>query len=433
MRGRLQQGRILIRIPSASRTIMALTEYLWVIFVILNGNSIYHANSIRNLYLVEIVLLLTFLLAAMNILFYRSWPTKKSVIGAVAILCYCSVYFSVMQNHMAAKTYMHLFMLGAPAAFVMFSESYRHGRLIRLLGRITDVMCILALISLYFWFMGEVFKLIKPNGYVNIAWGGFDEVKGYYGIHFAFQLDTTFFPDAFLFRNSSIFSEAPMFNFWLDVAMAIELFMKPRASVLRILILGITVFTTLSVTGILFMVICVILCFMLRIGRMNRIQRAVFFVVALVVIPLLIVVVFKSMALKVDTKSYEMRLSDYVGGVRMWMDYPLFGNGFGNLKGFQDYVAVSNGVVGFSNSITAVLGTGGIWMALLYYVPHICMMFPKLTGGKKIACFGVCLMFLFITTITFARCIGMLLVVLGYALMVGAKEPDRLPEWANPT
>ncbi len=422
MRGRLQQGRILIRIPSASRTIMALTEYLWVIFVILNGNSIYHANSIRNLYLIEIVLLLTFLLAAMNILFYRSWPTKKSVIGAVAILCYCSVYFSVMQNHMAAKTYMHLFMLGAPAAFVMFSESYRHGRLMRLLGRIADVMCILALISLYFWFMGEVFKLIKPNGYVNISWGGFDEVKGYYGIHFAFQLDTTFFPDAFLFRNSSIFSEAPMFNLWLDLAIAIELFIRPKASKVRVILLAVTVFTTLSVTGILFLVLCVVLKALVHLHNLNRFQTCVLILMAIVVIPVLFVLVTRSVSMKVNTTSYEMRLSDYAGGVRLWMDHPLFGAGYGNLVALLPYIYSPDGVLGFSNSITAVLGTGGTWMALLFYIPLIAILFPRFSGSRKISAFGGCYLFLFCTTAFFGRFLAAMMVSLGYALIIGGHQ-----------
>lgn len=432
MRGDLEQGRIRVRIPSAPRLLIGAVEYLWVIFVILNGNSIYHANSNRNLYLLEIVLVLTFLLLMMNLLFYRSQPSKAGMLGAVAIMGYSAVYFCVMQHKMSAKTFLELFVIGAPMAFLLFSELHRHGRLLKLFRRFGDIMFLLAVVSLFFWFLGEVFQVIKPNGYVNIAWGGFDAVKGYYGIHFAFQLDTTFFPDAFLYRNSGIFSEAPMFNLWLDIALAIELFLKPKASKLRVVVLAVAVLTTLSVTGILFLVLCVVLGALSNLRHLNKVQTCLLILMGLVVIPLLAVLVIKSMALKVDTRSYEMRISDYAAGFRLWMDQPIFGAGFGNLSALHEYVVgIENTVAGFSNSITAVLGTGGIWMALLYYIPYVGMLFPRATGSKKLSCFGACLLFLFITTIFFARFIGVVIVVLGYVILAGAKAPECLPEWKD--
>lgn len=419
MRGNLEQGRIRIRVPSVSDALIGGLEYLWVILVILNGNSVYHANSIRNLYLMEMILLLTFLLLGANILIYRASPTKASLLGAVIIMAYSAVYLVVKQQDMSTTNFMELFVMGGPLTFMLFFELYRHGRLMKLLYKIVDTICILAVVSLVFWFLGEVFKVIKPNGYVKIAWGNFTSVKGYYGIHYAFQLDTTFFPNAYLYRNSGIFSEAPMFNLWLNIALALEVFMKPKASKLRVTVLVITVFTTLSVTGILFLVLCVLLSALLRIRHMNRPQASIFLLTALVAIPILAVVVITSFSLKVDTRSYELRIADYAEGVMLWMEYPLFGAGFGNLRALHD--ASAGTAVGFSNSVTAVLGTGGLWMALLYYIPHIAMIFPKASGSKKIACFGICMLYLFVTTIFFARYIGLVLVLFGYTVIAGSK------------
>lgn len=419
MRGRLSQGRIRVQIPSITRLVMGATEYLWVIFVILNGNSVYHANAIRNLYFLEIILILTFLLVVMNLMFYRKWPMKRSLIGAVAILCYCTIYFSLMQEKMPSKNYLELFIVGAPLTFLLFSEYYRNGRLMRLLIRFADVVFLLAVISLYFWFMGEVFKLIEPNGYVEMAWGGQTIAKGYYRIHFAFQLDTTFFPDAFLFRNSGIFSEAPMFNLWLDLAVAIELFIRPKASKLRLIVLAVTVFTTLSVTGILFLVLCVGLKAFAHMHSLNKWQTCLLIILAMVVIPLLSVLVIRSMSMKMDTVSYEMRLSDYGGGVRLWMDHPLLGAGYGSLTALLPYIYSPDGVLGFSNSVTAVLGTGGLWMALLFYIPLIAMLFPRLSGSRKLSAFGCCYLYLFCTTAFFSRFLAPMMVALGYAVLSG--------------
>lgn len=426
MRGNLEQGRIRIRVPSVSELLIGSMEYLWVILVVLNGNSVYHSNSIRNLYLMEGILVLTFLLLAANVLCYRAKPKKTSMLGAVILMGYAMVYFCIKQYSMSAKNFLQLFVIGAPLTFLLFAEMYRHGRMLKLFHKIVDIISILAVVSLVFWFLGEVFEVIKPNGYVDIAWGNFTSVKGYYGIHYAFQLDTTFFPDAYLYRNSSIFSEAPMFNLWLDIALATEIFLKSKASIPRVLLLAVTVFTTLSVTGILFLVLCVVLSGMLRIRHMNKVQACAFILLSIVVIPVLAAVVITSINLKVDTRSYELRLADYVDGVLLWMDYPLFGAGFGNLRALQDYNGST--VVGFSNSVTAVLGTGGMWMALLYYIPHVGIMFPKASGSKKIACFGICMMFLFITTIFFARYIGLVLVLFGYTVMAGSEyKHDGIP------
>ena len=426
MRGNLEQGRIKIRIPSVPSLVIGAMEYVWVILVVLNGNSVYHANSIRNLYLMEAILVMTFLLLAANILLYRSQPSRGSLLGAVLIMAYSAVYLCIQQYSMSATDFMELFVIGGPLTFLLFSELHRYDRLIKLLYKIVDVILLLAMISLIFWFLGEVFHLIKPNGYVNITWGKFQSVRGYYGIHYAFQLDTTFFPDAYLYRNSSIFSEAPMFNLWLDIALAIEIFLKPKASWLRIIILAVTVFTTLSVTGILFLVLCVVLSALLRIRHLSKRQACVFLLTAFVALPVLAAVVITSYKLKVDTRSYEMRLADYVDGFLLWMDYPLFGAGFANLRALQAYNDTT--VVGFSNSVMAVLGTGGLWMALIYYIPHIGILFPRASGSGKISCFGMCMLYLFITTIFFARYIGMALVMIGYVVLAGAKRRKYLQD-----
>ncbi|MBE6924171.1 MAG: hypothetical protein E7466_02880 [Ruminococcaceae bacterium] len=430
MRGNLEQGKLRVRIPSGPRIIIGAVEYLWVFLVILNGNSIFHSNSSRKLYLLEAVLVVTFLLLAMNLAFYKCQPSRKGVLGAVTIMAYTAVYFCVMENTMSASVFLELFVAGGPMLFMLFSELYRHGRLFSLMRRFADVMCILAVVSLFFWISGEVLGLIQPNGYVNITWGNFNVVKGYYGIHYAFQYDTTFFPDQHLLRNSGIFSEAPMFNLWLNLAVAIELFLKPRASKLRIVLLAVTIVTTLSVTGILFLVLCVLLFAISHIRSMNKLQTCMMVLMALVVLPVLAYVVYHSMTLKVDTDSYEMRISDYSDGIQLWMDYPIFGAGFGNLVAFKDYVytPMTVSAAGFSNSIIAVLGTGGAWMALLYYIPHFGMVVPRWTGSKKLSCFGICTLYLFVTTIFFARFLGVLLVVFGYVILFGDKNPEYTPE-----
>ena len=403
---------------------LTILEYLWVCLVILNGNSVFHASATSNLYLLELAVAMTYVVLIANFFVNGIRPTRQNVLLTLVILLYCAIYLSVMQTQMNAGVYIMLFVMGAPALYLLFSELIRQNRLLELLHRFVNVLCVLAAVSVFFWYFGVVLKVIPYNCYMIINWGNFSVIKGFYGIHFAFQYDTTFMPDALLYRNSGIFAEAPMFNLWLCIAVAIEMFTTRKVKAWRVVLLGIAILTTMSVTGILFLCLCVALGAIAYYHRLSRAQKCLLLVAAMVAIPVLLMVLLESMSLKAETQSFDMRLSDYIGGVELWMDYPFFGAGFGKLTAFADYVYSPDGTMGFSNSIAAVLGTGGAWMAILYYLPHIGMLFPKVTGSKKLACFGICMLFLFCTTIFFARYIGVVIIMLGLAIMFGRKDYD---------
>lgn len=401
------------------RVYMTLLEYLWVCFMILNGNSVFHASSTVDFKLLEIAVALTYVLLISNFLLRWIRATRLNVIFMIFIVLYCTIYLGVMQMKMNAGVFIKLFLLGAPALFLLFVELHRQGRLMQLMGRFVNVMCVLSVVSLVFWYLGVIAKVLEPNMYIPISWGNFNYAEGFYGVHYAFQLDTTFFPQEYIYRNSGIFAEAPMYNLWLDFALAIELFLREKTSKFRVVLLIVTIMTTLSVTGILFVAMCLGLTALVHFKQMKRINKGLQIILAMVAIPMIVFLLLQTIALKGDTQSFEMRLSDYIGGARLWIEYPLFGAGFGNLKALQPYVYTPDGAMGFSNSIMAVLSTGGAWMAVLYYIPYLAMLFPQVTGSKKYACFGWCMLFLFFTTIFFARLIGVLIIMLGLALMVG--------------
>lgn len=409
------------RISSAD-IIVTILEYLWVAFVILNGNSVYHANANVNFHLLEISVALTAVLLVVNVAIKNMRPTKMNTLVAMCMTLYTTVYLTARQTSMTASVFINLFVAGAPVAYLLFAELYRQGRLFKLMYRIVDVICLLSVISLFFWIFGELLGMIQRNGYIELNWGTFDKAEGYYGIHFAFQLDTTFFPDQYIFRNSGIFAEAPMFNLWLCISLAIELFLKGKPARGRVVLLIVTILTTLSVTGILFLGLSLGLYSIMHYREMSRKRKILLWSLFLVVVPVAFFLLAKSVLLKTETQSYDMRLSDYVGGVRLWMDYPVFGCGYGNLGMLLPYIYSPSGVVGFSNSVTAVLGTGGIWMALLFYVPLLGILIPRVSGSGKRSCFGACYLFTFCTTAFFGRYLAVVMLALELAIITGAKD-----------
>jgi hypothetical protein len=338
-------------------------------------------------------------------------------------MVYHALYLSVRSTQTASLLdFSCLFVVGLPLLYLLFAVMHRHGLLIDLIQKLFTVIFVLAIISLYYWTFGVMLKIIQPNMYTFIRWGTMGYIRGFHGIHFMTQLETTFFEDQFIYRNTGIFTEAPMFNLWLNMAMGAELFLKDRPSRLRVLILAITIVTTMSVTGLIFMAMCLVIHIIRNYHRMGRTERNLIFFGAIFLIPLTGGLMISSMMVKSDTQSYLMRLSDYVAGVKLWWDYPIFGAGYGNLQALLVYMYSPDGTLGFSNSLTAVLGTGGLWMSLPFYIPLFGILSPRASGSKNISCFGLCYAYLFCTTAFFGRFIVVVMMAFGLVILF---QPTR--------
>lgn len=397
-----------LRIPTASQGFLSLIEYGWAIIIVLNGNSVYNANALKEYHLLELCVIATLVLLLVELWRRQLHITRTQGITAVFLMVYHVLYVSVRSTKIANLDFICLFVAGLPLLFLLFSVMHRNGLLIALMLKLFNVVFALALLSLYYWIFGVMLQIIQPNMYTAVRWGTMGYIRGFNGLHFMTQLENTFFKDQFIFRNTGIFTEAPMFNLWLNMALGAELFLKERPSRGRVLIYTITIVTTMSVTGLIFLVICFVLHIIRNYHRMNRTQRNLFFFSAMFLIPTVGGLMIYSMMIKSDTQSYLMRLSDYVAGVKLWLDYPIFGSGYADLRSLQQYSYAPNGVLGFSNSVSAVLGTGGLWIALLFYLPHIGILFSRLSKSKSVSMFGLCYLFLFCTTAFFGRFIAVL-------------------------
>lgn len=415
MKERDPRPRGVIRLPKVSA--VGFLEYLWALVVVLNGNSVYNANVMMDYHLLESCIVLTLLLLV--VLWYTGRiRVRASWMGvAVALALYDVIYLSVRQDDMSATDFTSLFIMGLPSLFLLFASLHEQGRLIPLIRKLADVTCVLAAISLFYWSFGVILKMIEPNMYTVISWGRQRWIQGYNGLHFQAQVDTTFFADQYLFRNSGIFTEAPMLNLWLDIALAVELFLREKTSGKRVALLAVTVLTTLSVTGFLFLALCVLLYLLKKPDRKRGRMATLLLVSSVILLPVLAVLIGISMTMKADTQSYLMRLTDYSAGVMLWMDHPIFGAGYGNLKSLQAYMYSPDGVLGFSNSLTAVLGTGGLWIAMLFYVPHFGAIFTGWSRDRDLARFSLCYAFLFCSTAYFGRFIAVVMIAFQLALL----------------
>ena len=130
--------------------LLAVLEYCWVILVVLNGNSVYHANAERSYHLLPLSVAMTVVLLATNILFGRIRIKRRNLIVALFLCLYTLIYLLFRQHSMSTGDFLYLFLIGLPCLVLLFAELHRKGRLLRLFYRIDDVVCILAIISLFF-------------------------------------------------------------------------------------------------------------------------------------------------------------------------------------------------------------------------------------------------------------------------------------------
>ena len=176
-------------------------------------------------------------------------------------------------------------------------------------------------------------------------------------------------------------------------------------------------------TGILFLVLCLVLCLIREYPTMTLGMKRATMLLGVAAVPALVVGLVMAMMVKSDTQSYSMRLSDYVAGIRLWLDHPVFGGGYANLQALFPYIYSPDGVVGFSNSISAVLGTGGVWIATLLYIPMFGALSVKLTKDRGLSAFALCHLFLFCTTAFFGRYV---VVVMAAFTMTIIFDPSKL-------
>ena len=100
----------------------------------------------------------------------------------------------------------------------------------------------LAIMSLLFWLLGQILHIIPVTGTVHYIWGSPRAVVGFFGLHF-FAQEIGLLGHVF-YRNTGIFTEAPMFAFVLSVAFLNTIFLEKKTKPIKLLILFITICTT---------------------------------------------------------------------------------------------------------------------------------------------------------------------------------------------
>ena len=254
-----------------------------------------------------------------------------------------------------------------------------------------NTVCIIALISIFFWIFGSQLHVLHPTGVYSSSWsnlyGGYDSKPTYYNIYFETQLLHN------VVRNSAIFAEAPMAALTFSVALTLENLYgkKSKFHKLKLLVFTIAILTTLSSTGYICLIINLI--YLLLINTSQSKYKSLLRGTILLVGIIIVVCIFIE---KLHSHSGSSRGQDYRNAFLAVKKHPFFGVGFGN--GFKLKGGI--GKFGYSNSFGKVIGEGGIYISILYWLAFAKSFFVALKNKNlQRLFFTIIIVFLFITTI----------------------------------
>lgn len=183
-------------------------------------------------------------------------------------------------------------------------------------------------------------------------------------------------------RNQGIFREPGVFQFFILLALAVEMFYKAKSSKGNIIILIVTLVTTFSTAGILCF-IPLLYAYVLKIRKKNGSRKDIFIILGLLFSLYLIfkfqddgmLVRLQSSLNKIsqgaDSVSFRVRFESIFNNLKMSINNPLFGNSF--VKGFH-YIQDNyndfgtNDITGTMFSYIMALGyPAGLLINLMFY------------------------------------------------------------------
>ncbi len=232
-----------------------------------------------------------------------------------------------------------------------------------LLHRLSDLVAVVAAVSLFFYLFGTVLGWVRPQ-IVTFYWGESLRICPTYR-HLYYEAQQIRLLGWDLPRNCGVFPEAPGFAVFLVVATAAEVLLR-RPRLWRCILFAAATLTTLSVKALLLTAVIGALRLMWWPPRWLTRRRGMWLAAALAV-PTTVLLWDKLLSV-----SGAMRLDDVVACLRAFATAPLFGTGYWNdpsIVPFFSYPDRYNN--GLSMGAAVLLAQGGVYLSALYGVAAV--------------------------------------------------------------
>lgn len=326
------------------------------------------------------------------------------------------ILIKVKENMMG---FIYLFLFEFPLFFLLFHFLNLKCKK-QFMKSYTNLLLFISLISLFFYIFGSVLHILNVNTNLVINWGKVSDIQGYYFLHFNAQKTVIF--NRNILRNTSIFVEGPMYALHLLIGTCFSLFFDKKIFNIYTITFGIAIMTSLSITGILLFLFLIMYKYSIYVNK--NVFKYVFFILLIIIGVVLGYVFFKD---KLTSRSYSIRIDDYIAAIKAWKLNKIFGNGYQNNERTIMYMSnyrLYN--VGLSNSFVIVLSQCGLYLTSLYIVPLVYGFIKSIKSNNSffIVLF-ILQIFLFFTSAFQYTTLMMFLLALDYYFIFNSKNERK--------
>lgn len=387
-----------------NKLVTGFVQLIFSLLIILQANTVFIQNGSNNQKkLLMIIYVFSFI--AFLLLFRRIVNDRKLFISITIFFVSISL-FLIMNSlkYTFQLEYIFIFIL-IPITLVSYFY-FENNRFYpsSLLLNIENVIFILSLISLFFWALSLI--NYQTNSSMYVTWGGPREIYGYFNVHFITQ-GSAMVGNISIIRNTGMFVEATMFSYVLSIGLLIELFVRKSRKVnLRTAIFIITIFSTISSTGITVSILAILYYYsFIYYGEKNNKFKALNALLFLVLLFFSYLILKYNLSSKIiysntsSLSSYSVRMDDFHAGLKTWIQNLFIGSGIDNYGSvISNMNSLRYGInVGMSSGLMAVLSYGGVWLFSFYIIPTL----SAFRINKKLIGISIFSFILFIFTISY--------------------------------
>ncbi|MCR5499166.1 MAG: hypothetical protein K6F31_02085 [Acetatifactor sp.] len=402
----------------ALEALIRIVEFILVLIIILDCNSVYRLRFGWNLEPKFLALWIANISAYLLILFYLlKDKTNLECIKNLKVLYLISFVFVFEFNALNALRnvgtgYLGYFFFFMNAMVTLYCIYRRNKEPFRLMYLMEYVVLFLAFSSFILWFGSSVLELLGKNLDIKVFWGGIYYDTNYLNLCFRRWVEP-FTPDAT--KNLGIFVEPPMHGLFLGFGLYTELFLKKKSN---LAIVGCFLLALISCRATLAMMIAIVAIAIVFADLIKEKKLAKIVIPFISIIAIIGVVCLFAYKMKTHMGSLATHIDDYVASFKCWLENPILGCGYDSEIPIQLHMSdFRSHNLGLSNSAGVVLAEGGIVLFTYYFLPFLFMMLAFFKKNPKLAYWGAGMCMFWIAVIFHTRLYVFFLLAFGYSML----------------
>lgn len=280
------------------------------------------------------------------------------------------------------------------------------------LSRLVYVSMVLGVCGLVLWFLAN-FASFPSTSTTRLMWTSGGVIESYFGLYYKVQPITI--GGLNIYRNTSFFPEAPMAAVFYGIILCMGVLLEKKRKAFVEVVLIFCLLSTFSTSAYVYIIFTYMAYFLMSIDFMRskkKITILSFFILLSVVS---IYVVFSIVSDKIRSSDSGMtHLFDFIQGIHIWGDAPLYGFGFESDDYiWQNYLSAFRSGLGYTSGMLFLAIHGGLLTLLCFFVPFV--LWSTNPVSQKTRLFPIFLLIIFLTVVVQNSGIFIFCLSLGYA------------------